>query len=205
MPPKKVVKCFECPEDIRVKILSELYMLFQNNVIELLSPYNKLIICSGLFTESYLVSNQLMSAITKLWSAGRNMYCAGIYLGRLRRFKPYLIPSTMLANAVFSKLGSYVNSVVLSESGLKPFLYGRDVLKASVIKTYPKIRSGNYVFVLGSDGYAYGVGLAEVGDEEFNRLGELDVVVRNVFDVGWYLRGGTEPRERKFKNIKRHA
>ncbi len=206
MPPEKTVKCFECPEDLRIKILSELHMLFQNDVAELLKPYSRLIICSALFAESYLISDKLMKAVTKLWGVSRNPYCAGIYLGRLRRSKPYLIPSAMLASAVFSKLGSYVNSVVVSESGLKPFLYGKDILKASVIKTYPKIVSGNYTFVLGSDGYVYGVGIAEVSGEEVGGLKDLDLVVRNVFDVGWYLRGGTEPRERKFKiRGKRHA
>lgn len=199
MPSKEVVRCFECPEDVGSRITSELQSLFQVDVVGLLKPYSRLVLCTALFTEVYLISDELLNIIKKLWSAGRNPYSAGIYLGRLRRRKPYLIPSTMLANTVFSRLGRYVNSVVVSDSGLKPFLYGKDVLKASVIKAYPKILEGNPTFILGSDGYVYGVGIAVVSSEDLERLDESEVVVKNVFDVGWYLRGGTEPRERKFK------
>jgi ribosome biogenesis protein Nip4 len=105
----------------------------------------------------------------------------------------------MLANTVFSRLGRYVSTVVVSDEGLKPFLYGRDVLKASVTNVYPKLRRKDIAFVVGSDGYVYGVGISLVDDSTINDLGRNDVVVKNVFDVGWYLRGGTEPREKKFK------
>lgn len=199
MPSKEVVRCFKCPEDVGSRIRSELQSLFQVDVVGLLNPYSMLVLCTALFTEAYLVSDELLSIIKKLWSASRNPYSAGIYLGRLRRRKPCLIPSTMLASAVFSRLGRYVNSVVVSDSGLKPFLYGRDVLKASVIKAYPKILEGNPTFVLGIDGYVYGVGIAAASSEDLERLNESEVVVKNVFDVGWYLRGGTKPREKKFK------
>ncbi|MEM0361779.1 MAG: hypothetical protein QXY36_01420 [Sulfolobales archaeon] len=199
MPSKEVVRCFECPEDIGGRIRSELQLLFQVDVVGLLNPYSRLLLCTALFTEAYLISDELLNTIKKLWSAGRNPYSAGIYLGRLRKRKPYLIPSTILASAVFSRLGRYVNSVVVSDSGLKPFLYGRDVLKTSVIKAYPTIVKGSPTFVLGIDGYVYGVGIATTNGEDIGRLDESEVVVKNVFDVGWYLRGGTQPKEKKFK------
>ncbi len=199
MPTKETLKCFECPEDLRARLVGELFNIFHRDITSVLTPYNKFLICSALFTEVYLVTDQLLQAVKALWRANRNPYSAGLYVGRLRKSKPHIIPSVMLANAVFSKLETYKNSVAISEEGLKPFLYGKDVLKASVVRTYPKIVPNNYVFVLGLDGQVYGLGISRVGEEEMGKLRDDEVVVRNVFDVGWYLRGGTEPRERKYK------
>lgn len=201
MPLKEALKCFSCFEVSRLcsRVLSELKRVFGVDVTELLSPYSELLLCSGLFTEVYLVSSDLLGVVNVLRRSGRVPYCVGIYVGRFRGRKPYLIPSTMLANIVFSRLGRYVSTVVVSDEGLKPFLYGRDVLKASVTKVYPKLRRKDIAFVVGSDGYVYGVGISLVDDSTINDLGRNDVVIKNVFDVGWYLRGGTEPREKKFK------
>lgn len=199
MRPKEVVKCYGCSDDLRRKILSDLLSIFQHDVTTLLKPYDKILICSGLFSEVYLVSDPLLKAVQTLWKVGRNPYCVGIYVGRLRGRKQHLIPSTMLAYAVFSKLGTYTNSVVVSDDGLKPFLYGRDVLKASVIKVYPKLMPNHYTFIVGTDGQLYGFGISATDEEGLKRLKDDEVVVKNVFDVGWYLRGGTKPREKKFK------
>lgn len=199
MPPKEVVKCFESPDDLRRQLIYELSSIFQCNIVEALTPYERLIICSGIFSEAYFVSDALLEVVKMLWERGRNPYCVGVYAGRIRKHKPYIVPSITLANIIFSKLGTYTNSVVVSEDGLKPFLYGKDVLKASVIKTYPKLIPNGYAFIVGPDGQVYGLGIAKVSDEELPQLNNNEVVVRNVFDVGWYLRGGTNPREKKFK------
>ncbi len=201
MPLKEALKCFSCFEVSRLcgRVLSELRSVFDVDVTELLSPYSELLFCSGLFTEVYLVSSELLGVVDVLRRSGRVPYCVGVYVGRFRGREPYLIPSTMLANTVFSRLGRYVSTVVVSDDGLKPFLYGRDILKTSVVKVYPKLRRNGIVFVVGSDGYVYGVGISLVDDLMIKDLRSNDVVVKNVFDVGWYLRGGTKPKEKKFK------
>ncbi len=197
MPSKKVVRCARCINECREMIASRLTECFQADVLELMAPYNELIICSNGFSEVYLVSDKLLDVYLKLASKGRYPYCIGIYAGRLS--KGILIPSTMLADKVFKKLGTYVNSVEVSDTGLKPFLYGKDVLKASVTRTYPRLIKGRYAFVVGRDGYVYGLGISVVDEGELPYLRPNDVVIKNVFDAGWYLRGGTTPREKKYK------
>ncbi len=158
------------------------------------------LICTGAFTEAYLLTGTLMDAVTRLIESGRVPYAAGIYVGRLRRTRPTFIPSHDFLQYSFNVLGKVVRAFVIGEEGLRPFLYGKDALKASVRECRPPLVKGDVVAVVGEDGFVYGVGISALDScSELRGLKRTDVVAWNVFDVGWYLRGGTEARERKFK------
>jgi ribosome biogenesis protein Nip4 len=74
------------------------------------------------------------------------------------------------------------------------------VLRASVLECFEPLSKGEVVGIVGEDGFVYGVGLSVIDScQEIEGLRNVDVVAENVFDVGWYLRGGTKARERKFK------
>ena len=157
------------------------------------------LVCSGEFSEVYLVSNLMADAIATLFKRGYVPYSAGLYAGRLRRSRPEFIPSVSLLQIIYDSVGPR-RAIEVSEEGLKPFLYGNDILRKSVTKCYEPVSRGEVVGILGSDGYVYGVGLSNVDScSELSKLRDLDEVAKNVFDIGWYLRGGTEPRERKYK------
>ena len=51
------------------------------------------LICTGVFTEAYLLTESLLNAVTRLIGSGRVPYAAGIYVGRLRKVRPTFIPS----------------------------------------------------------------------------------------------------------------
>ncbi len=160
----------------------------------------RILSCTGLFTEVYGVSEALAEVVNKVMESGRVPYSAGIYLGRLRTGRPSFIPSTQLYELVITTLGRPVRAVEISMGGIKPFLYGRDVLKLSVINCYEPLGRGEPVGILTPDGRVWGIGLSSISDcSELEGLRDLDVVARNIFDIGWYLRGGTEAKERKFK------
>ena len=156
--------------------------------------------CSGGFTEVYLLRQPLVGAVEALLRAGRVPYAAGLYAGRLRPRRPLFIPSHLLVERVYGYLGGYSRALQLAEAGVRSVLYGRDALRESVASCHEPLEAEDVVSILGQDGRVYAIGLSEVsGCDSLTRLGGREVVARTIFDLGWYLRGGTVPRESKYR------
>ena len=173
--------------------------LFGGDAVKVFDGFS-LLVCRGEFAEAYLLRGEVVDLVKDLLGSGRVPYAAGLYAGRLRKSHPAFIPSVDFLSFLYSGLGGFRRALVVGERGLKPFLYGKDVLRASVIRCFEPLGRGEVVGVVGEDGFVYGVGLSAVNScREVSGLRNVDVVAENVFDVGWYLRGGTEARERKFK------
>ncbi len=159
------------------------------------------LICRGTFSEAYLLNQEVLEVTGKLTASGRIPYSAGLHVGRISSNR--LIPSHDFLQFIYDLLGKPVKAIEVSEAGLKPFLYGKDVLKASTVKCYPPLKRGDFIGVIGTDRYVYGIGKSLINAcDELIPLRNTEPVAINVFDVGWYLRGGTEPKERKLKNLK---
>ncbi len=205
MPNEEVLKCTsggitcEVSELVNELIKSLIREYLGNDVAEFTAGLGRFMLCRGEFSEAYLIPKELEGLVTKLLRSGRVPYSVGMYLGRVRSRKPRFVPSVNLLHITYCELGVR-SALVVSLKGLKPFLYGNDVLKESVINCFEPVRRGYVVGIVGEDGYVYGVGLPVINScSELNLLKGSDVVALNVFDVGWFLRGGTVPRERMFK------
>ncbi len=194
------IKCFFGGD----QVVEAVYKFFNGalpmeEVEGLLTGYTPLI-CEGVFREAYLLSKDVLEPVNILLKSGKIPYAAGMYVGRLRRREPYFIPSTDFLQYVYSSLGRVFKALIVGREGLKPFLYGKDVLKASVRKCIPPIKKSDIVGIVGEDEYVYGLGLSTIENcNEISSLRRTDPVAINIFDVGWYLRGGTEAREKKYR------
>ncbi|MEM2207286.1 MAG: hypothetical protein QXG17_01145 [Sulfolobales archaeon] len=192
---REEMKCWLGGDEV-LKHISRLYGSEATGAIRGYTP----LYCFGSFTEVYLVKDQLVEVVEAVLRSGRIPYFAGMYGGRLRPTKPGFIPSHMLVERVYEFLGHPVRAVKALEQGIKVALYGRDLLAESVALCFEPVEFGEVISVVGPDGYVYAVGLSKVSScEEVAMLRKKDVVVRTVFDLGWYLRGGTTPREPKYK------
>jgi len=181
------------------EVLSHISRLYGAEATEAVKGYTPMY-CSGSFTEVYLVKPQLVEAVEAVLRSGRIPYFAGMYCGRLRSAKPEFIPSHVLVERIYEFLGHPIRAVKAIEQGIKVILYGRDLLAESVASCFEPVELGEVVSVIGPDGYVYAIGLSTTSScEEIAKLRKKDVVVRSVFDLGWYLRGGTVPREAKYK------
>lgn len=158
-----------------------------------------LLLCTNRFTEVYVLSEALTKVVDEVIARGITPYSAGLYLGRLRKGVPRFIPSTNILRETYLGTGELVNALIVAEEGLKPFLYGGDILRRSVVGCYPPVRRGDVVAILGTDKIVYGLGLSKIDCcEELEKKRELDEVASNIFDVGWYIRGEAL-KERKYK------
>lgn len=158
-----------------------------------------LLLCTNRFTEVFIVSEALAEIVDLVMARGLTPYATGFYLGRLRKGMPHFIPSINVLHEMYRETGRVINAFVVADEGLKPFLYGGDILKKSVLSCYHPVRKGDVVAILGTDMRVYGLGLSKIdGCEELREKGELEEVASNIFDVGWYIRGEAR-RERKYK------
>ncbi len=103
------------------------------------------------------------------------------------------IPSPWLFEVVYEVSNSVACCVDVVEQGVKAFLYGNDVLVASVRRVYEPFCVGSYVAVRdASDLAIIGVGRVAMdsrGIERAKSMGKLlEVAVLNVFDLGLLLR-----------------
>ncbi len=103
------------------------------------------------------------------------------------------VPSPWIFEKALRIGGKIGCAVEVLEQGVKAFLYGNDILIASVKKFLHPVRKGMYVAVLDAyDGSVIGVGklVKEPNEiEELHKLGRiLEVAIENVFDLGLVLR-----------------
>ncbi|MCD6084777.1 MAG: hypothetical protein J7J20_04470, partial [Desulfurococcales archaeon] len=143
------------------KVLKFIENLFGRDARAIVEKLGNPLICSGEFTQLYLVSDLLASAAAVLFRKNYVPYSAGLYAGRLRKRPPRFIPSANLLQLIYDALGPR-RAIEVSEEGIKPFLYGNDILKKSVLKCYEPVSRSEVVGIIGSDGYVYGVGLSNL-------------------------------------------
>ncbi len=102
-------------------------------------------------------------------------------------------PSPWLFERLYTCTGRIRSAVEAEQQGVKAFLYGNDLLVASVRKIYGPFRKGQVVAVIDPlDSRVIGVARAAMDLREVERARShgrtLDVVAENIFDLGWFLR-----------------
>ncbi len=119
-----------------------------------------------------------------------NPIIAGIVIGW---FRGEFIPSTNLFYFAKSNGFDFGCSIIASEQGVKAFLYGNDLLLASTQGFIEPVEKGMYVAVIdSSDMMPIGIGKLMIDPMDVDYLRRsgriLDVVAKNVFDLGRLLR-----------------
>lgn len=115
----------------------------------------------------------------------------GLVIGWLKNGK--FIPSTHLFNIARERGLRYGCAVVAKSQGVKAFLYGKDLLVASVEGFIEPVEKGMYVAVVDSeDMMVIGIGKLVIDPKMFKEHLErglmIESVVENVFDLGAILR-----------------
>lgn len=92
------------------------------------------------------------------------------------QIKGELAPSVPLVEKIYSHEG-YRAAIVVAEKGVKAFLYGNDVLPASVLEKHPPVE--NIVSVIDSSDYRI------IGFAKYDKHRD---VYKNIYDLGIFLR-----------------
>lgn len=107
--------------------------------------------------------------------------------------KGEIYPYPDLLQKIYECTGEIRSAVEAGPQGVRAFLYGNDLLAASVKKIYRPFGRGDIVGVIDTeDGRVIGVGRASLDPEEILRARaagrNTEAAVENVFDLGWFLR-----------------
>ncbi|MEM2130329.1 MAG: hypothetical protein QXZ70_07005 [Candidatus Bathyarchaeia archaeon] len=113
--------------------------------------------------------------------ADRAFYYAGTYLGKIKRGR--FFPSfSFLAMLVEGKS----NKVVVDDKSAWLFVCGRDVFRRGVLRVNSMLRKGDYTLVI--NGYGECLGFGRILSGLNGAVNSDEVVVKNVSDVGDFLR-----------------
>lgn len=81
------------------------------------------------------------------------------------------------------------HKVTVSRKGAEAFTYGRSILKESVLNLQRGLEKGSRVLVISEEGDCLGVGSLTIDSNKLGRLSKDKLVVKNITDVGAYVRG----------------
>jgi ribosome biogenesis protein Nip4 len=125
----------------------------------------------------YLLNPRLKKVV------GSGFYCAGLYLGKVKNgvFFPSFNLLNMLAEVA-------ANKVVLNKKAAWLFICGRDIFRKGIVKPQGSQRKGSCTLVLNEFGECLGFGKIT---RSLDGADGKAVVVRNVLDVGDFLRRET--------------
>ena len=111
----------------------------------------------------------------------RDFFYAGLYLGKLKggSFFPSFLLLRMMAE-------SKANKIIVDKKTAWLFICGRDIFKQGILETKGSKRKGNYTLILNEHDECLGFGkiLRNIRKEKDANK----VVVRNIFDIGDFLR-----------------
>jgi 60S ribosome subunit biogenesis protein NIP7 len=128
-------------------------------------------VCSNLYYVCFNNNCLIMCGAGKYDSV--TLLYKGPWIGVLRGRKPYLSPQ--IYEKVYSDTGEFRAAIIVSDQGVKSFLYGNDILRKSIIKEYPPLDQPVAV-IDHSDHKVIGVA---------HKSGSI---YRNIYDLGFFLR-----------------
>ncbi len=80
---------------------------------------------------------------------------------------------------------------VINEKAEQLFLFKRDIISTSITQITKKVNIGDKVIVVNTKNEFLGVGkLEQILDDIINHKDTRNIALRNIIDLGWYLRKG---------------
>ncbi len=185
MPSEKTLRFGKADARTTSMVWSSLERWFGRRLVEALENRGEMYVASNRWAEVYLVPPEQVELVGLLaMSTGLHPYSAGLFLGYLEggEYKPSLPLAHLVARHAERGL------ITVSEKAAKLFLYGRDLFSGSITSYRGPLERGGLVVVLNPRGEALGYGVVVAAPHEWSS--ESVVAVRNVRDLGWYLRRG---------------
>lgn len=143
----------------------------------------------GLFPDICLIVST--GDIHEIRGISRRAVYMGRTVGIVIRGTPYPYPAFL--QSIYRCTGDIRAAIEAHPQGVRAFLYGNDILVASVKRIYRDFRAGDIVGVIDSeDGSVIGIGRASMTPEDLeeaiSRRENTRVAVENIFDLGWFFR-----------------
>ena len=157
--------------------------LFGEKIAEKVIQNKHLIIGEGKWKEIFLISDKMIKILEAI-ADKKQPYSLGMQIGELDKNKKFKLS----LEAVF-EIGKFTSKrIQLTAKGAQTILYGRNISFSAVDKIY-KAKKGDYAILLDENGFPIGLGkiLHDFAKMQLNRF---KICIKNIIDLGWYLRKG---------------
>lgn len=145
---------------------------------------SEMIIGIGNWKEVFLVSNQLIGIFHE-FKDYRNPYFIGIHFGDINRDK------FRISLEGISLISEYVEEkTILNDSGEKKVIYGRDLSKQDIHYIPTHIQKDELSILINEKKEVLALGKYLFKKEEIELLNNTQKIIKNIIDIGWYLRKG---------------
>lgn len=150
---------------------------------EVISSF-KIIVAEGDWREILFISEGIFK-IFQAFKEVRNPYFMGVHFGDIakNKFKISLEGITLISEYIEEK-------TILSSSGEKKVLYGRNLTKNDLSALPTQIQKNDMSILVNNEGEVLALGKYLVNKEELENLKRNQIIIKNIMDKGWYLRKG---------------
>ena len=83
-----------------------------------------------------------------------------------------------------------IEKTLVDSKGEQTTLYGRNITKKMIKKVFSKIKSGKKTLIINKYEDVLGLGKFLLNQENFDKIEDKKVVLKNIIDKGWFLRKG---------------
>ncbi len=110
-----------------------------------------------------------------------NIFNAGLFLGNIKKGK--IVPSLYLLS-LLSK--NKANKVIVDNKAAWLVIYGKDIFRKGILRVEGLLKKGDITLILNSYGDCLGLGKIAIDLDKKSK--ENEVIVKNLFDIGDFLR-----------------
>ena len=130
------------------------------------------------------ITNQLI--VTQIEKKAINPYTIGLGFGEIKENNLHL---TLAGASVISKLTNKI--AIVNSNAEQLFLYMRDILAKSVLTVEESIQINDKMLVLNETRDFLGIGILKIPIPNLKKKeNSKKVAIKNIIDLGWYLRKG---------------
>lgn len=158
--------------------------LFGEKIADKFIQNKHLIIGEGKWKEIFLVSDKMIKILEAI-ADKKQPYSLGMQIGELDKNKKFKLS----LEAVFEIVKYTTHLIKLTAKGAQTILYGRNISFSQVDKICYNAKEGDYTILLDENGFPIGLGkiLHDLAKMQLNRF---KICIKNIIDLGWYLRKG---------------
>ncbi len=139
----------------------------------------------------FLLNDTLKDLTTRI---PQKYYYAGVLLGALRN--NVFLPSFPLISMIAEKVR---NRIFVNDKTAWLFICGRDIFKEGITRIEGSPKKGDYTLILNKHNECLGLGVLKQPPQE----AEKGVVVKNIFDLGDFLRREQKPNPKSPTSLRK--
>jgi ribosome biogenesis protein Nip4 len=134
-------------------------------------------------SNQYFTLNKENLNLIKILKMVKSVFSIGFPLIEIKDSNIFFHPTAIEVLRQFTN-----NKIKITKKAADLYLYGRDLFKSSILWYNVNLKKGDNVIILDNQENSIGIGELLIPIDKFKKIESSKVVVKNLIDLGWYLR-----------------